>query len=270
MISASGLYDVSGSPEDVAHAQLLLRTVGAIPLTDLAGHRGAVQMWRDHCAQPPSSAVVGERLARVLAEPRFDLVYTYWGQAPDDRLALFWVAPGDIVLPPPPFPYHHTVEGLAGIATRVLAENGDPDLMDVILGRDFGLQGVFTANRPLLAIGHNGNHRAAALRAAGFPAVLAHVRWVGGPFSPPLSTEADRARLQLFLRYGLAHSLGSNRWGPTVHVTEPGDSVLFDLRTPADIEAFEAVRGRQPWPSWLRSRRMYNRELRRIRRGRWA
>lgn len=219
-------------------------------------------MWRDHCAQPPSRAAVDERLARVLAQPRFDLVFTYAGQASDDPYALFWVAPGDIVLPPPPFPYHHTVQGLASIANSVLAENGDPDLMDVILGLDFGLQGVATANRPLLAIGHNGNHRAAALRAAGFPAVLARVRWVEGPFSPPLSTNADLARLRLFLRCGLVHSLGSDEWGPTVHVTEPGDSVLFDLRTPAEVAAFEALRGRQPWPSWLRSKRMFNRELR--------
>lgn len=254
------LFDVAGSRADVAYAQELLDRVGVIPASNRSAHRGAVQLWRDHCDHPRSHDDLRARLTGVLEEPQLDLPFTFAGPTDGDPLRLMWVRPEDIIAQAHPgFPYHHTAEGLVSLAARVLSERGDPEGMNGILGMDYGLRGIVTTGRPLLTIAHNGRHRTAALRAAGFPAVLARVAWVTGPFTPPVFTAADRGYLRLLLRAGLAQ-LADSEW-PTTHV-QPGDSVLFDLLRTGQLDAYESLRGHQAhWPDWLRSPHLLARNL---------
>jgi hypothetical protein len=67
------------------------------------------------------------------------------------------------------FPYHCSVEGLAALAYRLIAEHADPDRMAMILGDDYGLSTVAAPHGLLHKARHNGNHRTAAIKAAKFP-----------------------------------------------------------------------------------------------------
>jgi len=85
-----------------------------------------------------------------------------------------WIRPVDLIVTThPDFPYHTTAAGLAELASRLIAEQGEPWGMHVILGLDLD---VWSYPRPggwAHEVNTNGNHRSVAIRAAGFPVALA-------------------------------------------------------------------------------------------------
>ena len=95
-----------------------------------------------------------------------------------------WIRPSDLfITTQPDFPYHMTAAGLAELAGRLIAEQGDPWGLHMILGRDLS---VFTYPRPAgwaHQVGANGNHRSAAIRASGFPVALARTTVQQNPWT---------------------------------------------------------------------------------------
>jgi hypothetical protein len=99
-------FDIGGSDQDLEHAKALLVEHGMIPAADLAGHRGAVRMWRDHCTARRDAALVDlvADVDQVLSAPR--PVPPTDGTYGEPFYA--WVRPGDIpVTTDENFPYHH-------------------------------------------------------------------------------------------------------------------------------------------------------------------
>jgi hypothetical protein len=172
-----------------------------IPLSDLAGHRGAVQMWRAHCESRRAATIeeLNDEVDRLLRAPR---------PLPPDcgtlaRPYYAWIRPSSIpVTDHAGFPYHHTPAGLARIAQRLIAEAGAPAGLDKILGFNFVLTTTFTPHGLVHRIGANGNHRAALLRAAGFPVALALITPQRAPWTIPSFTSAERL-FRLLYRSGL-------------------------------------------------------------------
>ena len=160
------------SDADLAHAEWLLALEGMIPLTDTAGHRAAVHLWREHCLHASGRPLSALKAAvdTVLAAPR-PTVNAHGSSLPAEYR---WIRPSDVIITShPDFPYHTTATGLAELAGRLIAEQGEPLGMHRILGS--GLS-VATYPRPggrTHRISTNGNHRSAAIRAAGFPIALA-------------------------------------------------------------------------------------------------
>ena len=87
-----------------------------------------------------------------------------------------WVRPADIwFITGDDFPYHFTVEGLAQLASNLIAEQGDPWGMARILGDDYWVDTVAAPHGLLHQVSRNGNHRTVAIKAAGFPVALVHI-----------------------------------------------------------------------------------------------
>jgi hypothetical protein len=185
---------------------------------------------------------------------------------------LAWVRPADIwVMTGDDFPYHFTVEGLAQLASNLITEQGHPYGMARILGDDYGLQTVAAPHGLLHEIGHNGNHRTVAIKAAGFPVALVRTVHYDGPWNlppQPYLTESARACLRLLLRAGLLTKPQGGRGEINVEATSWANLLFADTvgDTLRNVAAYEEFYGRcEAWPNWLRDRdlltALLNREL---------
>lgn len=244
-------------PGEVRHALQALERDGIIPVSDRSGHRGAVQLWRDHCARPlPSAKQLRTEVDRLLTLPRFELDGAE--SAPKASTQLAWVPSADIMITThPSFPYHFDADGLAELAGNLLTERGDPDWLAEILGANYGLTSVDAPHGRTYQVAHNGNHRTVAIRAAGFPLALALVDHHVGPW--PLPTYGDyeiRAYLQLLFKAGYltdyrydddqGEVANADRWGHLL-IAENVDDAL------RNVKAYEQLYGRvESWPEWLR------------------
>lgn len=165
------LFSLHASEDDIRYTEAVLVRDGIIPVTDRAGHRGALQLWRNHCrSTDPSYPARLTEVRRLIALPRFRLDRATGAGGRAEQLA--WVRSSDIMITAAShFPYHFSVEGLAELACSLLEEQGDPGRLGMILGNDYGVTTVEGPHRLVHQVAHNGNHRTVAIRAAGFPAV---------------------------------------------------------------------------------------------------
>jgi hypothetical protein len=199
-------------------------------------------------------AFLGVKGSRVQISPRgFD------GLRETTRLA--WVRPADIWFTTgSDFPYHHSVEGLAQLASNLISEQGDPRCMARILGDDFWVDTVAAPHGLLHDVTVNGNHRTVAIKAAGFPVALVHTTRYDGPWElPPAEWRSGTVRvfLRLLFREGLlthprqgrdAYNAEANGWANLLFA----DKVSETLR---NVAAYEQLYGRcEAWPDWLRDR----------------
>lgn len=166
---------------------------------------GALELWRRHCQRVVSSQQSILTAVRNLLElPRCNPDRGFRGLGETSQLA--WVRPTDILITTHPgFPYHRSVEGLAELASNLIAEQGDPGGMSMILGEDYGLSTVAAPHGLLHEVSPNGHHRTAAIKAAGFPVALARTVRYDGPWELPLwgTGVTVRAFLRLLFRAGL-------------------------------------------------------------------
>ena len=127
---------------DVERAETLLNRDGLIPVEDQSGHRGALELWRRHCQRAESSRASMLAAVRKLLElPSCTFDRGFDGLRETTGLA--WVRPADIwFMAGDDFPYHFTVEGLAQLASNLIAEQGDPWGMARILGDDYWVDTV--------------------------------------------------------------------------------------------------------------------------------
>ena len=258
--------------DEIRHALQTLEQKGIIPVSDGPGHRGAVQLWRDHCAAPrPSRERLNAEVDRLLALPRFELDAAK--SAPRVTTQLAWVRSRDIMITTHPnFPYHYDDDGLAELAGNLLTEQGDPEWLAEILGVDYGLASVDAPHGLVHQVSHNGNHRTVAIRAAGFPAALALVEHHEGPWPlPSRGGPETRAYLQLLFQSGYLtgyhwdddlweEMASADRWGHLLLAENVDDAIR-------NVNAYEQFYGRvEIWPTWLRHRDqtavLVNRKLR--------
>jgi hypothetical protein len=187
---------------DLEHAEMLLDRDGLIPVEDKSGHSGALELWRRQCERAASSRLSMVTAVRnVLGLPHASFQRAFHGQGETDQLA--WVRPADIWFRTgSDFPYHFTVEGLAQLASNLIAEQGDPNGMARILGDDYRLETVAAPHGLLHEISQNGNHRTVAIKAAGFPVALVHTTRYDGPWMlPPRPWVSGTARVFLRLLF---------------------------------------------------------------------
>jgi hypothetical protein len=163
-----------------------------------------------------------------------------------DQLA--WVRPADIwVTTGADFPYHFTVEGLAQLASNLIAEQGSPYDMATILGDDYGLSTVAAPHGLLHEVAHNGNHRTVAIRAAGFPVALVRTTRYDGPWKLPPSPWVSKTAhvfLRLLFRAGLLTkpqrgeiNAEANSWANLLFADTVGDTLRV-------VAAYEESNGR--------------------------
>ena len=196
------ISDRAATQAEVERAESMLKRDGLIPVEDRSGHRVALELWRRNCqrAEPsPQSMLTAVR--NLLEQPRVSFEHVLQGSARTPRLA--WVRPDDILITDhPDFPYHLTVEELAQLASNLIAEQGDPEMMAEILGEDYGLSTVTAPHGLLHMVHHNGNHRTAAIRAAGFPVALVETERYESPWMLPMHLRTH-AYMRLLFRAGL-------------------------------------------------------------------
>ena len=142
---------------------------------------------------------------KLLELPRCNLDRGLFGLRETTRLA--WVRLTDILITPwSNFPYHRSVEGLARLASSLITEQADPNGMARILGDNYWVSTVAAPHGLLHDVSVNGNHRTAAIKAAGFPVALVHTTRYDGPWEfPPLEAQSRTVRvfLRLLFRAGL-------------------------------------------------------------------
>jgi len=258
-ISAETFSGPDATREELQRARDLLARDGLVPITDAAGHRGALQLWRQHCqmtclSRPAMVAALQDLLNRP--RPAFERVFD--GRTVIEQLA--WVRPSDIAITThPTFPYHHSVAGLAELAINLLAEKADPEAMAMILGNDYGVVTVAAPHGLLHQVSHNGNHRTAAIRAAGFPVALVHTVRYDGPWDLPFWRPTRAAYLRLLSRAGILSNQRAGEFASVVDAANWGHLLLADSvgAALADVVAYEGLCGRcDVWPDWLRDPRM--------------
>ncbi|WP_406048280.1 hypothetical protein [Kribbella sp. NBC_00889] len=269
-------FNVSATEQDVEHAKALLAEQGMIPASDLAGHRGAVQMWRDHCAARREDSLQDllTDVQQVLSAPR--PVPPTCGTRGEPVYA--WIRPDDIpVTTDSNFPYHYTAAGLAELARNLIAEGGHPAGLDKILGFNFVLDTTSTPRGPVHCVTVNGNHRAAALRAAGFPVALAQITVQREPWEIPVFAGSAEPLYRLLFRAGLLTNYRRrvDDWSHEDLVDAGGiapwllDTRVIDVIDPeqarTNLLAYEAAYGAvdDPRVDWIRRRRTFQRILRR-------
>jgi hypothetical protein len=272
-----GTFEVSGSDQDLQHAKGLLAEHGMIPAADLSGHRGAVRMWRDHCTARSDAALVdlvGD-VDQVLGAPR--PVPPTDGTYGEPFYA--WVRPDDIpVTTDENFPYHYTETGLAELAYNLIAEAGNPVELDKILGFNFVLVTTPTSRGPVHCVTTNGNHRAAAIRAAGFPVALAQVTLQRAPWELRTFGGYAEPLYRLLYRSGLVsgYRLAEDEGYRYRRMLVDADGIAPWLLHPwiVDVDpdevrtnllAYEEVFGAvdDPRVEWIRPLRTFQRMLRR-------
>lgn len=119
---------LTASQADVERAETLLSRDGLISVEDEAGHRGALELWRRHCQRAASSRSMLAAVRNLLELPSCSFQRAFYGLRETGLLA--WVRPADIWFTTgADFPYHFTVEGLAQLASNLIAEQGDPNGM---------------------------------------------------------------------------------------------------------------------------------------------
>ncbi|MFD7161395.1 hypothetical protein ACFV9C_42890 [Kribbella sp. NPDC059898] len=263
-------FAVDASNADVDHAQDMLASTGMIPASDLAGHRGAVELWRTHCdrRRGTDQATLRAELDKVLAAPRPQHPAT----GKQDRPVYAWVRPSDIpVTSHEAFPYHCTPDELAELGLNLVREAGDPAGMDEILGEGLSLTTSLTPRGPVHRVNVNGNHRAAAIRAAGFPVALAEITLEHGPWAVSDNDTSSQALTRLLYRCGLLTDYRPNdpsRLGRDTVEAEGIASWLlgFQSATAArnNLLAYEAMFGRDSDSRllWIRDLRSFKRLLR--------
>ena len=219
------IYDgPPASSADLAHAERLLAKHGMIPLTDAAGHRAALHLWRDHSQREKERPLAALQTAvdAILAASR-PTVNAHGKSLPAEYR---WIRPADLIVTThQDFPYHTTAAGLAELAGRLVAERGDPRGMHRILGRDLSVMSYPRLGGWAHQINVNGNHRSVAIRAAGFPVALAHVTVKENPWTlDNLRRHGNRptdgiAYLRLLTRAGLLNQFGNHNdtHKPTAH-----------------------------------------------------
>ena len=265
-------FTVEGSAADVAHAQKLLAGNGMIPASDLSGHRGAITLWRDHCETMHGTqhADLLSAIDRVLAAPR----PVHPASGSDEPAPFYaWVRPSDIpVTDHEDFPYHHTPAELVEIAANLIQEAGDPAGLADILGDGLSLSTTATPRGPVHLVTVNGNHRAAIIRAAGFPVALAEITLQNQPWEIGDAVGAGTQTLvRLLYRCGLLTNHQPD--GPTGEGLDTIDAdgisswlLGFESAEAArnNLIAFEAMFGRDPDPrlDWIRDAKSFNRLLR--------
>lgn len=265
-------FTVEGSDADVSHAEELLAGRGMIPASDLSGHRGTVTLWRDHCeaSRGIQHADLLAAVDQVLAAPR----PTHPASGSDDPAPIYaWVRPSDIpVTKHEGFPYHRTPAELAQIAANLIREAGDPAGLADILGDGLVLSTTVTPRGPVHLVTENGNHRAAAIRAAGFPAALAEVTLQEPPWEvSDTSGAGTQTLLRLLYRCGLLTNYQPD--GPTGEGLDTFDaegisSWLLGFGSAeaarSNLLAFEAMFGCHPDPrlDWIRDAKSFNRLVR--------
>ena len=185
---------LTASQADVDCAETLLNRDGLIPVEDRQGHRGALELWRRHCRRADSSRESMLTAVRKLLElPSCNLDRGFDGLTETTGLA--WVRPADICFTTGShFPYHFTVEGLAQLASNLIAEQGDPWGMARILGDDYWVDTVAAPHGLLHDVTVNGNHRTVAIKAAGFPVALVHMTGYDGPWGLEVISRSQRAK----------------------------------------------------------------------------
>ena len=269
--SAVGLFDVVGSPADLARARQLLKRDGFVPTEDESGHRGAVQLWRDHASSRtrPTSTEVAERVDQLLAQPLIGLAECV--SARSGKESLGWVRPADVAVNGGKvFPYHYSYEELVGSAQSLLTERGDPQGMARILGSDYSVIRYAAPHGPLYRV-YNGNHRTVMIQAAGFPVAMACVQAVEGPWLLNRSSRQGDAYLRALAADGWITVSDLAPRTRTVETSDYGHLLLSaDAATARHrVVAYEERFGRQlEVPDWLRDEAATRRRLRRARWGR--
>lgn len=251
---------LTASQADVECAETLLNRDGLIPVEDRQGHRGALELWRRHCRRADSSRESMLTAVRKLLElPSCNLDRGFDGLTETTGLA--WVRPADICFTTGShFPYHLTVEGLAQLASNLIAEQGDPWGMARILGDDYWVDTVAAPHGLLHDVTVNGNHRTVAIKAAGFPVALVHMTRYDGPWEfPPLEWKSPTADvfLRLLFRAGLLTQPGRGRGRISAETNDWANLLFADTvaETLRNVAAYEQFYGRcEAWPDWLRDR----------------
>lgn len=263
-------FAVHASNADVHHAEELLAADGMIPASDLAGHRGAVELWRRHCEERRGTDLAGLRadLDQVLAAPRPQHPAT----GKQDPPVYAWVRPSDIpVTNHDGFPYHYTPDELADLGLNLIREAGNPAGLAEILGEGLSLTTTLTPRAPVHRVNVNGNHRTAAMRAAGFPVALAEITLERGPWAVSDNEASNQALLRLLYRCGLLTNYqrdDPSRLGRETVDAEGIASWLLEFESAAaarnNLLAYEAMFGRHSEPrlEWIRDRRSFKRLLR--------
>ena len=84
------------SSADLAHAERLLAHQGMIPLTDAAGHRAAVDLWRKHCQRAKGQPFAEFQAAvdMLLAAPR-PTINAHGRRLPAEYR---WIRPADLMV----------------------------------------------------------------------------------------------------------------------------------------------------------------------------
>jgi hypothetical protein len=256
---------------DLEHAEMLLDRDGLIPVEDKSGHSGALELWRRQCERAASSRLSMVTAVRnVLGLPHASFQRAFHGQGETDQLA--WVRPADIWFRTgSDFRYHFTVEGLAQLASNLIAEQGDPNGMARILGDDYRLETVAAPHGLLHEISQNGNHRTVAIKAAGFPVALVHTTRYDGPWMlPPRPWVSGTARvfLRLLFRACLLTNPQLGDYGINADANSWANLLLADTvgATLRNVAAYEQFYGRcEAWPTWSRNRylltKLLDREL---------
>jgi hypothetical protein len=178
-----------------------------------------------------------------------------------ETTGLAWVRPADIWFTTGSnFPYHFTVEGLAQLASKLIAEQGDPYGMARILGDEYCLSTVAAPHGLLHEIAENGNHRTVAIKAAGFPVALVQTVRYDGPWElPPLEWRSKTVPvfLHLLFRAGLLIMPQRGRGEINVEANSWANLLFADTvgATLRNVAAYEQFYGRcEAWPNWLRDR----------------
>jgi hypothetical protein len=251
---------LTATQADVERAETLLNRDGLIPVEDRSGHRGALELWRRHCQRAESSgAAMLAAVRKLLDLPSCTFDRGFNGLR--DTTGLAWVRPADIwIMTGHDFPYHFTVEGLAQLASNLIAEQGDPWGMARILGEDYWVDTVAAPHGLLHDVTVNGNHRTVAIRAAGFPVALVHMTRYDGPWEfPPLEWQSPTVDvfLRLMFRAGLLTQPGRGRVRINAEANDWANLLFADTvaETLRNVAAYEQFYGRcAAWPDWLRDR----------------
>ena len=193
---------------------------------------------------------------KLLELPSCNLDRGFDGLTETTRLA--WVRPADIWFTTgSDFPYHFTVEGLAQLASNLIAEQGDPCGLARILGDDYWVDTVPAPQGLLHDVSVNGNHRTVAIKAAGFPVALVHTTRYDGPWEfPPLEFHSRTVHvfLRLLFRAGLLTQPRRGRYGINAEANDWANLLFADkvAETLRNVAAYEQLYGRcEAWPDWL-------------------
>jgi hypothetical protein len=246
-------------------AESLLHDHYRASVDDRDAHRGALDMLRTHLAMLHDERPTVEQLL-----PAVELSCGVRGLTDDGLLVpgekpkWEWIDPRRIVhdgLGKPFKPYHYTRRGLAAMAVRIVAENGDPAGLLALFGGPIETCDGVVVNRlegplgPVHVLSVNGLHRTAALRALRAPVILAEVHEVGPPYRLHIRDDETQRETLDFLRWLEAE--GAIRLGRRPVVTTAYSRYIcvveaeapFLLGPPAEalaaIDTYEAIVAQQ-------------------------